>query len=246
MSTDKDWEKWGTTNPYYGVLSQKKFLGKRLPTETLNEFYRSGESDIDYIFSNLNKIGLAHKKFRLAVDYGCGVGRLTIPIAKRAKKTVGYDVSPAMIETAQTAASKHKNVEFKVVDADMKNLPDSFDYLNSYIVFQHIPPASGMNILDNLFGKLEHGGVFALQLTFGYDRSLVGRALLYLRERVALVRYAANLLRKRPMKTPNMRMHSYDLNEVNELLYRHGVREYGSVLTNHGGYWGVFLFGVKS
>lgn len=245
MSTDKDWEAWGKENPYYGVISQDKFLGKVLTKTARQEFYRSGEGDIDYIFSHIHKIRPSKAKFRLAVDYGCGVGRLTLPLSKYARRVIGYDISPSMIESARTANAANKTVDFKVIEKSFSNLPDSFDFLNSYIVFQHIPPQIGMKILKQLFGRLEAGGYFSLQLTFGYDRSLLGKTLLYLRERFLPIRYIANLARGRKYNTPNMRMHSYDLNEFNELLFKSNIKEYSTVLTNHGGYWGVFIFGKK-
>ena len=42
---------------------------------------------------------------RAALDYGCGVGRLTLPLAERCEHVYGVDVSPSMLrEAARNAA----------------------------------------------------------------------------------------------------------------------------------------------
>jgi hypothetical protein len=47
MNTDKQWEKWGGANPYYGVLSDDKFRGKELSGDVFEDFFKSGQECID-------------------------------------------------------------------------------------------------------------------------------------------------------------------------------------------------------
>jgi hypothetical protein len=39
MSTDKDWEKWGSRDPYFGVLSSEKFRRGKLDQKAIDEFF---------------------------------------------------------------------------------------------------------------------------------------------------------------------------------------------------------------
>src|SRR5438067_6993777 len=82
----------------------------------------------------------------LAVDFGCGVGRLTRSMAKRAKHVVGVDVSPTML----ALAPKLPNVTYT------DSLPPSADFICSLIVFQHIPIDRGYEIFRQLLQSL-HG-----------------------------------------------------------------------------------------
>ena len=45
-NTDKAWEKYGETDPYFGVLNLEKFRGKNLDLEVLQDFFISGSEHI--------------------------------------------------------------------------------------------------------------------------------------------------------------------------------------------------------
>jgi hypothetical protein len=47
------------------------------------------------------------------------------------------------------------------------------------------------------------------------------------------------------MKTPLMRMHCYNLDQVQQIFYRAGIKPTLAVPTNHGGYHGALLIGQK-
>jgi 2-polyprenyl-3-methyl-5-hydroxy-6-metoxy-1,4-benzoquinol methylase len=79
--TDRDWEKFGKNDPYFGVISDDKFKMSNLADENKEEFFKSGA---DYIDDVLSKIKLHIDPFfrpNKALDFGCGVGRLVIPLA---------------------------------------------------------------------------------------------------------------------------------------------------------------------
>ena len=71
------------------------------------------------------------------LDFGCGAGRLTFAMAKYAKEVVGVDVAEGMLRVARERIDvrKIRNVELRTT------LPaEQVDWINSLIVFQHIPP----------------------------------------------------------------------------------------------------------
>ena len=80
--TDGDWEKFGATQPYYGVLSEERYRADNLTEEHRDEFFTSGEI---YVQKALDTVKLKlDPDFRPdnVVDFGCGVGRLSIPFAR--------------------------------------------------------------------------------------------------------------------------------------------------------------------
>ena len=87
------------------------------------------------------------------LDFGCGAGRLTFAMAKYAKEVVGVDVAEGMLRVAANGSSrKIRNVELRTT------LPaEQVDWINSLIVFQHIPPPRGYEILADLVVLLAPG-----------------------------------------------------------------------------------------
>lgn len=48
---DQDWEIWGKKQPYYGVLSDPKFLDENLNDESLDEFFDTGVRHVEHVYS---------------------------------------------------------------------------------------------------------------------------------------------------------------------------------------------------
>lgn len=247
MSTDKDWERWGSENPYYGVYSSDQFLGKELDSESEERFYLSGEKNIEQLSKKIEKLYGRKKTFKTAVDFGSGVGRLSFALTKIADKVVGLDISPSMISTAKTQAKKRKvkNVKFVLTNDSLKGLPKSYGLVYSFITLQHISPKRGLKIIDSLSKNLDKGGCLALQVTYELKRSKIRKIMLSIRENVAPVRWLANIVKGRPASTPNMRMHSYPLSEVFNTLRNNGISNLNLEFTDHGGFLGVFIVGKK-
>jgi len=81
-----------------------------------------------------------------AVEVGCGIGRLAIPMAGHVQKMMGIDVAPAMVRQAQHVAEERSvnNIRFlafalpaKAPD-ELKDLFGRTDFLYSLLVFQHV------------------------------------------------------------------------------------------------------------
>lgn len=77
-----------------------------------------------------------------ALDFGCGIGRLSFPLSRIFKKVVGTDVSQVMLNKANDYKTKFSisNVDFKKCNGmDLSNFEsNSFSFVFSTIVLQHI------------------------------------------------------------------------------------------------------------
>lgn len=61
----------------------------------------------------------------VVLDFGCGPGFFTIPLARRAARTIGVDVSPRMLEKASSNAQKNDvRVEFVTSDGSKIKVED--------------------------------------------------------------------------------------------------------------------------
>ncbi len=76
-----------------------------------------------------------------ALEIGCGVGRLMLPLSQRFREIHGVDVSDEMIGLARERLTETSNAHVQVNDGvGLGDFADeSFDFVYSYAVFQHVP-----------------------------------------------------------------------------------------------------------
>jgi 2-polyprenyl-3-methyl-5-hydroxy-6-metoxy-1,4-benzoquinol methylase len=86
-----------------------------------------------------------------ALDFGCGVGRMTNALARHYGSVVGVDISDEMIRLARRNA-RSNNVQFTQVKGTLIPEGDrSFDLVHSTIVIQHIAPPFNLEAVSDLF-----------------------------------------------------------------------------------------------
>jgi SAM-dependent methyltransferase len=224
-----DWNDLGEVEPFFAVLTDERFLRDRMSEEDRSAFFASGEADIAHLFDLIARPDFAPKS---ALDFGCGVGRLTRALVKRIERVAGVDVAPSMLRIAR------ENVPQAVFSEEIP--AERFDLIVSLIVFQHIPVRRGEQLLDELLSHLSDHGVAALQFTFRRPGSFLRRLARTIRGRVPLVHRIAQRMRgERPM--PYMQMNEYDLDRVIAILPGHGCDEPRVIPTNHGGMKGAIV-----
>jgi ubiquinone/menaquinone biosynthesis C-methylase UbiE len=155
------WEDLGSLDPYWAILSEP---GKRNGRWNVDEFFATGESEISTLMSIARTLGIP-RQFDRALDFGCGIGRLSCALASRFDSVNGIDISQSMISQAANLM-KNRNCSFVVNSSG--NLPfrsRSFDLVLSTIVLQHVPD---QNLIRNYIGEfarvLKPGGLLAFQL----------------------------------------------------------------------------------
>lgn len=226
MGTDADWDKWGEIDPYFGVLSSDEYRSDNLNEESKAAFFCSGAEYIDRTLATVREHLDADYRPTASLDFGCGVGRLVMPLAGLSRTVVGVDVSDHML--AECAANCRKNdienVSFVKSDDGLTNLAGKFDLIHSYLVLQHIPTNRGMQLLQGLLQHLEPGGVVAIQFYYRCDAPKLIRALVKLRYKLAIFNAIRNLFRGRPLREPAMQLHTYDIEAVITLLNAAGVK----------------------
>ena len=169
----KVWAALGRNDPLWAVLSHSDKQGGRWNVE---EFLDTGRIEIAAQMAELASKGfpLAHE---LALDFGCGAGRLTRALGGYFERVIGLDVSPSMIATAQDLNADLANVEFREnASPQIDNIADaSVDLVFSRIVLQHIPDTLAMGYVAEFFRVLAPGGAAVFQFIDCVDGSLRGR-----------------------------------------------------------------------
>lgn len=237
-NTDKQWEKWGESNPYYGVLTEDRFLTNNLSESDKAEFFNSGREYIDYVLGQVKShIDYDFIPMR-AIDFGCGVGRLVIPLSEVSDEVIGIDVSPSMLNEAQKNCEERsvKNVKFIESDDRVSLLKGEFNFIHSFIVFQHVPVKRGEVILSHLLAHLKAGGVCAVHFTYAKPEvSALRKMARWVRVHVPLVKEIMNIVRGKNVDSPEMQMNPYDLNRLSVIMEENNVSRYYAEYVKHGG-----------
>ena len=241
---DADWERFGRAEPYYGVYFNPRFRRENLTAERLDEFFESGEEHVRALWAAIDRQLVPDFAPRRALDFGCGVGRLLVPLARRCDEVVGVDVSPAMIDEARRNLSTRglDNVRLIRCDDSLAEAGRDFDFVHSFIVLQHVPRPRGERLIGRLIDALGEGGVGALHVTFANDLGRRARLLRWARRSLPLVHPLWNWKEGKPLDAPWMQMNRYDLNRVFRILEERGCHDCVVRFTNHFGHRGVMLF----
>lgn len=223
-NTNEDWEKLAQDNAYWAVLTEDQFKSKKLTKKDATEFFATGQTDI----ANLSKlIKSLVPEFEVPtesiIDFGCGVGRLLIPLAEQSKNAIGIDISETMRNIALKNCANRGLKNVRCVESPEVLVKEGVkvDWLNSYIVLQHIEPRRGYFIINDLLQCVKSGGVASLHVPlfktanraeYYNDRMMYFRNDYYKNETVFIDRDNYD--------HPDIQMYDYDANTVMALFHK--------------------------
>lgn len=267
MSTDDAWEEWGKRNPYFAVITDEKYRNQNMSDAVRKEFFLTGKHWVNYVVKicrdRLDQ-GFTPKK---ALDFGCGTGRIVIPLADIATHVTGVDISNAMLREAQKNCEEYhvRNISLLQSDDQFFSQQGRFDFIHSSIVFQHIPIQRGREIFINLVNRLEDQGIGVIHVTYakswfsenyGADPNMdymmvnppKAKPKGIIRKILSRNDHSIELPSQEidPKADPEMQMNSYNMNELLFILQMAGIKEFHTEFTDHGGELGVILFFQKS
>ena len=160
--TRRHWEKFARTDPLWAVLTAPGKEGNRW---ALDEFLATGQQDIAAALAAIRARHPTLARGR-ALDFGCGVGRLTQALALEFDRVTGVDIAADML----THARQHNRCGDRVTyvhnpAADLGCFPDaSFDLVLSLITLQHVAPAYSRGYLAEFVRLCAPGGVAYFQV----------------------------------------------------------------------------------
>ena len=268
--TDQAWMAWGERDPYFAVITMPEFRKGAIDDTAKARFFEMGQRHARYVLHMCRRHVNPGFQPRTALDFGCGVGRVTLPLAGEVERAVGVDISPAMLEEAQRNATAQGvgNVQWVQSDDTLSRIDERFDLVHSAIVFQHIDVPRGRLLFARLLDCLAPGGIAALQLTYAkaYHAETFGQPPQPPTPRIAtptaapargwwarlrgagtavaapVSQPARRAVASPPGQDPEMQMNPYNLTEIAFMMQSAGIQDFHTTFTDHGGEWGVFLF----
>ncbi|MCC8167581.1 MAG: class I SAM-dependent methyltransferase, partial [Planctomycetes bacterium] len=164
---EKVWSQYGNDDAYWSVLTSEKFRKESLTPSRISDFYDSGKDTMRQIEMSLRRCGKWGNLGNRCLEYGCGVGRVTVHLAKLFKEVTGVDISKGHLDIASDVSKQMgiDNIEWKKVKKiNELNSLGLFDFIFTVIVLQHNPPPIIASILKSFFTLLRNGGVAMFQL----------------------------------------------------------------------------------
>jgi ubiquinone/menaquinone biosynthesis C-methylase UbiE len=157
------WDELARVDSFWAILSDPQ---KKSGKWDLQDFLATGEVEIAWLMREIAELGYSLTSNR-ALDFGCGVGRLTRQIAKHFDQCIGVDISDEMIRQAREINSDQQRCEFILnISAGLEQFPaNMFDLVYTSIVLQHVPnEAAILNYVAEFIRILRPGGLLVMQV----------------------------------------------------------------------------------
>lgn len=151
----RDWEEMAA-NPLWAVLSGKRQWD-------VAEFFATAEPEVRKLLSAMDQLGVPRHRGS-ALDFGCGVGRMTLQLSRYFHECWGVDISSSMLKlAAQYSQSCHFHLNLR---RDLADFSDSqFDLVYSVMVLQHQPDRGTVeNYIREFIRVLRPEGLLAFHL----------------------------------------------------------------------------------
>jgi ubiquinone/menaquinone biosynthesis C-methylase UbiE len=152
------WNRLGKDNALWAVLTSSNQWDPEA-------FFETGRQEIAELMSHLGHLSLNLDRHK-ALDFGCGVGRLSQALAEYFDEVHGVDIASSMIQSANDYNRHGAKCQFHLnSNNDLQLFPDSyFDLTYSNIVLQHMATSYTKGYLVEFLRTLKPEGVLVFQL----------------------------------------------------------------------------------
>ena len=155
------WIRLGEQRPHWSVDMRPEYLPDQIEAHRAR-FEASGDTDVAAMLTVLGRYGVTPREVPRVCDFGCGVGRMTRPLAAMFPSVIGCDVSQPHLALARAVSGP--SARFALVTVPEFGMFEPFDLWFSTLTLQHNPPPVIAMILRRMFALLQPGGVAMFQL----------------------------------------------------------------------------------
>jgi SAM-dependent methyltransferase len=248
-----NWNEFGRRDPFWAILS---FPGKEGNKWDIDEFFRTGKEEIEGALEFVAAQGL-RLNYGIALDFGCGAGRLTQALSQRFAKTYGVDIAPSMIKLANSYNRCPESCFYQVNEApDLSQFANGqFDFIYSCRVLQHMKPEFAFKYIAEFIRILAPGGIIVIQEP---TEKLPGERLsvpnapkgakAFLKSLLPVpilnwyFKVRMDYLQRKHMQMPQMEMYGIQQEEMKAFVESHGAVVRAVVEDNSCSDWQSFLY----
>ena len=156
------WNELGKTDPLDAILYRS---GKKDGAWDVEEFFKTGELEISTALETLKSLGVEFS-YKKALDFGCGVGRISQALAQYFQQVYGVDIAPSMIDLANKYNRYKEKCRYLLNTVDNLSIfaNDSFTFIYTVITLQHMQPRYSKIYLEEFLRILAPGGILIFQI----------------------------------------------------------------------------------
>ncbi len=214
-SLRKNWEHFGKTDPMWSIITNPDKKGNKWKKE---EFFETGVREIDAVMKYIKPFEQANFRSK-ALDFGCGIGRLTQGLTRYFTEVHGVDIADSMIDLANEHNKFKQKCQYTLnTKNDLSIFPDNhFDFIYSNITLQHMEPRFMKKYLSEFARILKPKGLLVFQLP-----SEPKVSILKLNKFIPSILYLYRKL-KYGINTPIMEMYYIHKDELIPFMQEHGA-----------------------
>lgn len=219
------YDDWGASDALWAVLP---FAGKRGNRWDIGEFFQTGVGEIERVLRSIRALSLPLRR-GTALDFGCGVGRLSQALAEHFDTVWGVDIAPSMIERARAYNRYGTRCRYVLNGRDdLVVLGDTtFDFIYSNITLQHLEPRHAKAYITEFLRVAARPGLAVFhQPTEHRQPALATRPVRHaIKAAIPDPLLAAyRMLRRTMLREPRWEMHGVPREEVARLIEAGGGR----------------------
>jgi len=230
LEIQKNWDKLAKLDPLYAIKVGIRNEGGEWESKEggkwdILEFFQTGIDEIDSVMKEIDQLNLkiSHKK---ALDFGCGVGRVTQELSNYFDIVDGVDIAPSMIELANAHNKCEDRVHYFLNNKNSLEIfkDNNYDFIYSVEVFQHMHPRYQENYLSELLRILSPGGLLVFELPSEYVNL---KQKIFFNFTFQDVKFIHSLYWKNVLRQPLFALMQYYCNpriNIESFLLRHGAK----------------------
>ena len=154
----ENWDNMGRRAPLTAVLTTKMSWSEE-------DFFETGRKEIQELIHDIESLDQSFPRGR-ALDFGCGVGRLTQSLADHYMEVVGVDIAPSMIELAEKLNRHGGRCRYVLNERDDLSIfgCNHFDLIYSNITLQHMEPRYAFRYINEFLRVLSTDGILVFHM----------------------------------------------------------------------------------
>jgi len=246
-SADRRFDRFAAREPYFSILTDPRFLRANLTPENEREFFITGEAVVSWMLAVIDA-ALAPQFAPMSIlEYGCGIGRLALPLARRPGSVTAVDRSPEMLKAARKEAERSGlgHIVFQSPE-ELFASGRTFDLVVCYHVLQRMRREEALPLMSRLLALTGAGGVAVFQWPYRTSDPAHVAASRWLREYVPAVNRLMNVLRHKPAGDPFVPTHTFDLADGLSIFDAAGIKTTHVALEGHQNLDYAVAFAFKS
>ncbi len=167
-----NWESFGNEDPYWAILTDPT---AKHNAWNIDEFFKTGEVSIQHLLNKLERLNIPWTSHK-ALDFGCGVGRLSLALAHHFDQVIGVDIASSMIQLANKHNSQKKKLRYVQIDNPALDEigEERFDFIHTVLTLQHIEPKYAKQYVKQFIHLLKPDGLLYFQIPTKPPKGIVG------------------------------------------------------------------------